>query len=150
MVWKMAAILSRSQCVKCTTRKCLLFIIFCHCHRWSHVSALDEFTRYEYLGSRVKNVKWSNFLCLSRATACHRDLILIWSHFHVEYNVYCDMAHWSAAPHNRIANRTGFSVYVVLVLNAIRYSCHYFLYNILFYHDFHHDSCDYHWDFYGH
>ena len=52
--------------------------------------------------------------------------------------------------HNRIANRTGFSVYVVLVLNVIRYSCHYFLDKILFHHDFHHDSCDYHWDFYGH
>ena len=55
-----------------------------------------------------------------------------------------DIVHWSAAPHNRIANRTGFSVYVVLVLNVIRYSCHYFLDRILFHHDFHHDSCDYH------
>ena len=35
-------------------------------------------------------------------------------------------------------------------INAIRYSCHYFLGRILFHHDFHHDSCDYHWDFYGH
>ena len=61
----------------------------------------------------------------------------------------CNIVHWSAAPHNRIANRTGFSVYV-LVLNVIRYSCHYFLDRILFHHDFHHDSCDYHWDFYGH
>ena len=49
--------------------------------------------------------------------------------------------HWSAAPHNRIANRTGFWVYVVLVLNVIRYSCHYFLDRIIFHHDFHHDSC---------
>ena len=31
---------------------------------------------------------------------------------------------------------------VVLVLNVIRCSCHYFLdYRILFHHDFHHDSC---------
>ena len=44
----------------------------------------------------------------------------------------CDIVHWSAAPHNRIANRTGFWVYVVLVLNVIRYSCHYFLDRILF------------------
>ena len=44
----------------------------------------------------------------------------------------CDIIHWSAAPHNHIANRTGFSVYVVLVLNVIRYSCHYFLDRILF------------------
>ena len=62
----------------------------------------------------------------------------------------CDIVHWSAAPHNRIAKRTVFSVYVVLVLNVIRYSCHYFLDRILFHHDFHHDSCDYHWDFYDH
>ena len=62
----------------------------------------------------------------------------------------CDIVHWSAAPHNRIANRTGFSMYVVLVLNVIRYFCHYFLDRILFHHDFHHDSCDYHLDFYGH
>ena len=62
----------------------------------------------------------------------------------------CDIVHWSAAPHNRIANRTGFWVYVVLVLNVIWYSSHYFLEWILFHHDFHHDSCDYHWDFYGH
>ena len=62
----------------------------------------------------------------------------------------CDMAHWSAAPHNRIANRTGFSVYVVLGLNVIRYSYHYLIHIDLFHHDFHHDRCDYHWDFYGH
>ena len=49
----------------------------------------------------------------------------------------CDTVHWSATPHNRIANRTVFSVYVVLVLNVIRYSCHYFLDRILFHHDFH-------------
>ena len=62
----------------------------------------------------------------------------------------CEIVHWSAAPNNRIANRTGFGVYVVLVLNVIRYSCHYFLDRIIFHHDFHHDSCDYHWDFYDH
>ena len=62
----------------------------------------------------------------------------------------CDIVHWSTAPHNRTANRTGFSLSVVLVFNVIRYSCHYFLDRILFHHDFHHDSCDYHWDFYGH
>ena len=59
----------------------------------------------------------------------------------------CGIVHWSAAPHNRIANWTGYWVYVVLVLNVIRYSCHYFLDRILFHHDFHHDCCDYHWDF---
>ena len=62
----------------------------------------------------------------------------------------CDIVHWSAAPHYCIANRTGFWVYVVLVLNVIRCSCHYFQDRILFHHDFHHDCCDYHLDFYGH
>ena len=62
----------------------------------------------------------------------------------------CEIVHWSAAPYNRIANRTGFSVYIVLVLNVIRYSCHYLLDRIIFHHDFHIESCDYHWDFYGH
>ena len=62
----------------------------------------------------------------------------------------CDIVHGSAAPHNRIGNRTGFSVYVVLALNVIRYSCQYFLDIILFHHDFHHDSCEYHWNLYGH
>ena len=32
-------------------------------------------------------------------------------------------------------------------LNVIICSCHYFLYRILFHHDFHHDRCDYHYDF---
>ena len=58
-----------------------------------------------------------------------------------------DIVHWSAAPHHCKADRTGFWVCVVLVLNVIRCSCHYFLDIILFHHDFHHDSCDYHWDF---
>ena len=57
----------------------------------------------------------------------------------------CDIAHRSAAPHDCIANRNGFRVYVVLVLNVIRYSCHHVLDIILFHHDLHHDCCDYHW-----
>ena len=62
----------------------------------------------------------------------------------------CDIVHWSAAPHDCIANWTGFWVCVVLVLNVIRYSGHYFLDRILFHYDFHYDCCGYHWDFYGH
>ena len=62
----------------------------------------------------------------------------------------CDIVHWSAVPHHRIAYRSGFWMCVVLVLNVIRCSCHYFLDRILFHHDFHHDSYDYHWDFHGH
>ena len=52
-----------------------------------------------------------------------------------------------STPNLRIAYRTGFWVCVVLVLNVIRCSCHYFIDRILFHHDFLHDSCDYHWDF---
>ena len=47
-------------------------------------------------------------------------------------------------------NEPNITLCVVLVLNVIRYSYHYFLDIILFHHDFYHDSCDYHWDFYGH
>ena len=46
--------------------------------------------------------------------------------------------------------RTGFGVCAVLVLSVIRCSCYYFLDRIIFHHDFHHASCDYHLDFYGH
>ena len=56
----------------------------------------------------------------------------------------CNIVHWSAASHHRIAYQTSFWVCVVLVLSVIRCSCHYFLDRILFDHDFHHDSCDYH------
>ena len=52
-----------------------------------------------------------------------------------------------SSTHDCIANRTGFWVCVVLVLNVIRCSCHYFLAIILFHHDFRHNCCDYHWDF---
>ena len=31
-----------------------------------------------------------------------------------------------------------------------KYSCQYVLDRIIFHHDFHHHSFDYHWDFYGH
>ena len=57
--------------------------------------------------------------------------------------------YWSAAPHNHLAYLTGFWVCVVLVLNVIRCSCHYFLDRILFHNHLHYDNCDYHWDFYG-
>ena len=59
----------------------------------------------------------------------------------------CDIVHWSAAPHHRIAYRTVLGVWVVLVLTVIRCSCHYVVDRILIHHDFHHDSCDYLWDF---
>ena len=45
---------------------------------------------------------------------------------------------------------SGFGVCVVLVLSVVRCSCYYFLDRIIFHHDFHHVSCDYSWDFYGH
>ena len=40
-----------------------------------------------------------------------------------------------------------FGVCVVLELSVIRCFCYYFLERIIFHHGFHHDSCDYHWDF---
>ena len=43
-----------------------------------------------------------------------------------------------------------FGVCVILVFSVIRCFCYYFLDRILFHHSFHYDSCDYHWDFYGH
>ena len=46
--------------------------------------------------------------------------------------------------------RTGLGVCAVLVLSVIRCSCNYFFDRIIFHHDFHHDSCYYNWDFYGH
>ena len=49
-----------------------------------------------------------------------------------------------------IVYRTGFWMCVFLVLSVIRCSCYYFLDIILIHHDFHHESCDYHLDFYGH
>ena len=56
--------------------------------------------------------------------------------------IVTDYAQWYTA-----ADGTGFGVSVFLVLNIIRCPCHYFLDKILFHHDFHHDSCDYHWNF---
>ena len=62
----------------------------------------------------------------------------------------CDIVHWSAALHHRTGYLTDFLwMCVVLVLNVIRCSCHYFLDRNIFHHDFHHYSCDKHWDFYG-
>ena len=78
----------------------------------------------------VLSVVWSSIL-----------YVIVW------IKVPCDIVHWSAAPYHSIAYRTVFGVCVVPVLNAIRCSCHYFLDIILFHHDFHHDSCDYHWIF---
>ena len=43
-----------------------------------------------------------------------------------------------------------FWVCVGLVLSVIRCAFYHFPDRILFHHDSDHDSCDYHWDFYGH
>ena len=113
------------------TNQNILFLRDIHTKSWyGHAGVLDDLI---LCGFRCA------FSCMFQYSLCHGMDIAT-----------CDIVHWSAAPHNRIANRTGFSVYVVLVLNVIRYSCHDFLDRILIHHDFHHDSCDYHWDFYGH
>ena len=109
----------------------ILFLRDIHTKSWyGHAGVLDELM---LCGFRCP------FSCMFKYSLCHG----------MDRGT-CDIVHWSAAPYNRIGNRTDFWVYVVLVLNVIRYSCHYFLDKILFHHDFHHDSCDYHWDFYGH
>ena len=69
------------------------------------------------------------------------------SWFGYRYLWHCTLVSSTPQPYSQ---SDCFSVYVVLVLNVIRYSCHYFIDRILFHHDFHHDSCDYHCDFYGH
>ena len=59
----------------------------------------------------------------------------------------CDFVHWSVAPQLDwfLGVRCSY-----VECHQVRYSCHHFLDRILFHHDFHHDSCDYHWDFYVH
>ena len=72
----------------------------------------------------------------------------------VQYSLYYNMdtgpiVHWSVAPHHSLY-RIVLWVCVVLVLSVIRCFCYYILDRIFFHHAFHHDDCDYHWDFYGH
>ena len=43
-----------------------------------------------------------------------------------------------------------FFLCVVLMLSVTMCSCYYLLDRLLFHRDFYCDSCDYHWDFYGH
>ena len=59
--------------------------------------------------------------------------------------VPCDIVHWSAAARHSLQDC--FGVFAVLVLSVILCSFLFFLGRILFHHDFHHDSCDYCWDF---
>ena len=113
------------------TNQNMFFLRDIHANSWyGHAGVLDDLI---LCGFRCA------FSCMFQYSLCHGMDVGT-----------CDIVRWSAAPHNRVANRTVFWVYVVLVFNVIRYSCHYFLDRILFHHDFHHDSCDYHWDFYGH
>ena len=110
------------------TKQNILFLRDIHTNSWySHAGILDDLI---LCGFRCA------FSCMFEYSLCRGMDIGT-----------CDIAHWSAVPRNCITNRTGFLVYVVQVLNVIRYSCHHFLDRILFHHDFHHDSCDYHWDF---
>ena len=69
------------------------------------------------LVSGVLSVVWSSIL-----------YVMVWVY------VPCDIVHWSAVPHQCIAYRTVFGVCVVLMLNVIRCSCHYFLDRIVFHH----------------
>ena len=49
--------------------------------------------------------------------------------------------------HSTTVYRTGFWMCVVMVLSVIRCFCYFLFDRILFNHHFHHNSCDYHWDF---
>ena len=74
----------------------------------------------------------------------------------VQYSLYFDMDIGTMSHSTLVSSipitvyRTVFWVCAVLVLSVIMCSYYCFLDIILFHHDFHHDSCDYHWDFYGH
>ena len=67
-----------------------------------------------------------------------------------EYGYRYHVTLYIGQQHPSTVYRTGFWVCTVLVLSAICCTCYYFLDIILFHHDFHHDSRDYHWDFYDH
>ena len=84
--------------------------------------------------------------CFSSGVKCTLSCVVQYSLYHNMYNRY-HMTLYIGQQHPITVYRTGVWVCVVLVLNVIRCSCHYFLDRILFQHDFHHDSCDYHWDF---
>ena len=98
-----------------------LFLRDIHTKSWySHAGVLDDLI---LSGFRCA------FSCLIQYSLCHGMDIGT-----------CGIVHWSAAPHHCVAYRTGFWMRVVLVLNVIRCSCHYFLDRILFHHGFHHDT----------
>ena len=97
---------------------------------WNTILQRDIRTKYWYgYAGVLDDLKLSGFgcafSCMVQYYLCHRMDIGT-----------CDIVHWSAALHHCIAYRTGFWVSVVLVLNVIRCSCHYFLDRILFHHDF--------------
>ena len=113
------------------TNQNILFLRDIHTNSWyGHDDVLHDLI---LCGSRC------TFSCMFQYSLCHG--MVNW------YLWHCTLI---SSTHNRIANRTGFWVYVVIVLNVIRYCCHHFLDRIIFHHDFHHESCDYHWEFYGH
>ena len=90
------------------TNKNILFLRDIHTKSWyGHAGVLDDLILCGYRCA---------FSCMFQYSLCHGMNIGT-----------CDIVYWSAAPHNRIANRTGISVYVVLVLNASRYSSYCFL-----------------------
>ena len=104
----------------------------------------------------------------SKSWCCHTrafddSILLLFSVcFHVYFQLYSSVfslytyeyryhvALYTGQQHPITVYKSGFGVCVILVLSVIRYSCYYFLDIIIFPHDFHHDGCDYHWDFYGH
>ena len=110
-------------------------------------SKFGSYSKYISLSSTFMSMNFTVIFCYGHAGVLD-DLVLCGFRCAFscmfQYSLYhgmdigtCDIVHWSAAPHDRIANRTGLWVYAVLVLNVIRYSCHYFLDRIIFHHGFH-------------
>ena len=94
-------------------------------------------------------VYWMVWYCYCFLSSVHFSCIVQYSQYH---NMGVGtMWHWilvSSTPSQSIG--LFFWVCVVLVLSITMCSCYYFLDRILLHHDFHHYSCDYHCDFYGH
>ena len=70
-------------------------------------------------------------------------------HYCLYHNMDIDTMWHCALVSNTESQSIGlfFGVCVVLMLSVIRCSCYYFVDRILFHHDLHLDSCDYHWSF---
>ena len=81
------------------------------------------------------------YVAISRLSNCKRSY----------HKTHYQMLKCAPCPRWRINHKWPWftMVYVVSEHHVLTY-VHYLLDRFMFHHDFHHDSCDYHWDFYGH